>query len=327
MQSYSEIVFTDRERAELLPFNVETQPLAPGMVAGPTLASLISAGTELASGYTAEQFPSRPGYAAVFRVESVGEGVEHLRVGDLALAAGPHCSVQKHQAKYVWRLPAGLSPQDATFARLMGVSMTTLVTTTARPPARVVIAGLGPVGYLAAQNFAACGFNVMGCDPDVTRRELAVKGGIAQVSARLPLDDPAWQDKVALVIECAGHEQAALDAINLVKKRGEVVLLGTPWKKRTELSAHQISHAIFHRYAVVRSGWEWELPGEESDFRAGDIHSNIGAALEWLRDGKVRVSGLYSVYDPCDCQEAYQSLLNASLKGLAIVFDWTKMEV
>lgn len=47
-------------------------------------------------------------------------------------------------------MPDGLASETAVIARLMSVSMTTLMTTKARPGDRVVITGAGPVGFLAA---------------------------------------------------------------------------------------------------------------------------------------------------------------------------------
>ncbi len=325
MKEHFEVVVTGREQAELLPLQ-QLRPVGEGHVGGPTLASLISAGTELGYCYQGESFPSRPGYASVFRVEEIGAGVENVEVGDVVLAMGEHRSHQVHPATDVYRVPAGLAAADATFARLMGVSMSTLTTTTARPPEKVVVTGLGPVGHLAAQLFQACGYDVLGFDPDAARRELAHKGGISQVCAQMPLDDSHWNENVALVLECSGHEAATLDACRLIRPRGEVVLIGVPWRRRTEISAHEVLHAIFHRYAVVRSGWEWEVPRRATDFRAGSIDGNIAAALKWLNDGKVQVSGLYATYDPRQCQNAYQALLQAREKSLAIVFDWTKLK-
>ena len=322
VNQHFEVVITSRERAELLPVEVDVESVAPGHVAGSTLASLISAGTELSYAYQSEKFPMYPGYAAVFRVEKIGEGVENFQIGDVVLAMGNHRSFQHHPAADVWKSPAGLSPSDAAFARLMGVSMSTLTTTTARPPERVVVTGLGPVGHLAAQIFQACGYTVLGFDPDATRRELATRGGIANVSASLPLEDAEWADKTALVLECSGHEQATLDACRLVRKRGEVALIGVPWRRRTELYAHELLHAVFHRYVVLRSGWEWEVPLGETEFRVGSISANIEGALRWLRSGEVKVSGLYTTVNPRDCQQAYQALLSAQEKSLAIVFDW-----
>ncbi len=131
------------------------------------------------------------------------------------------------------------------FCRLMGVSWTTLVTTTARPPDPVVVTGLGPVGNLAAQIFQAAGYAVTAVDPVASRRTLAKQVGLTDVQETVPAIE------VALAVECSGHEQAVLDCCQHVRKRGEVVLVGVPWRKRSELSAFDLLHAVFHRYAVL----------------------------------------------------------------------------
>jgi len=100
-------------------------------------------------------FPFVPGYAAVFEVESIGDSVAEFQPGDLAFTMGPHRSRQRCTEGDAIRVPASLNALDATFARMMCVSMTTLTTTTARPPQPVLITGLGPVGHLAALVFAS----------------------------------------------------------------------------------------------------------------------------------------------------------------------------
>jgi threonine dehydrogenase-like Zn-dependent dehydrogenase len=225
----------------------------------------------------------------------------------------------------VLRLPAGLAAEDAVFVRLMGVSMSTLTTTKARPPARVIVAGLGPVGHLAAKIFAACGYEVCACDPDASRRELALQSGIKHVEAAMPQDDPEWHHQTALVVECSGHEQSALDGCRMVAKGGEVVLVGVPWRQRTELSAHELLKEVFHRYVNLRSGWEWELPKHAGEFQPNSIFNNYRAALTWLADGRVGVHGLAAYYSPVHCQDAYQALLHNTLDKLAVVFDWTQV--
>ena len=321
-QDYA-VTVTRYEHAELLPTPLDDSPLGAHDIAGATLASLISAGTELAAVYGGSNFPAVPGYAAVFRVEEVGSEVESVQVGDHVFCMGNHCSWQRHAEDMVVKVPSGLSAERAVFARLMAVTMSTLTTTTARPPGRVVVAGLGPVGHLAAKIFAACGYEVLACDPDSARRALAEQNGV-RTTAMMPLDDPQWADRTALVLECSGHEQAVLDGCKLVAKRGEVVLVGVPWKRRTELFAHDILHAVFHRYVVLRSGWEWEVPMHPTEFRSGGIMENVRAALSWLADGRISVDSLYAEYSPADCQNAYQNLLHHREEKLAVIFNWTK---
>jgi threonine dehydrogenase-like Zn-dependent dehydrogenase len=137
------------------------------------------------------------------------------------------------------------------------------------------------------------------------------------------VDDPGFAGKVGLVLECSGHEQAALDGCRVVKKRGEVVLVGTPWRRQTDLFAHELLRAVFHNYVVLRSGWEWELPMHAADFRVNSIFGSFAAALRWLAEGRIRVEGLYELAPPREAQRVYQALLHHSSNRLSAVFDWS----
>lgn len=321
MNEYA-VIFTQRETAQLLPIEVDTDAIGAHEVAGHTTATLISAGTELNSGYLGDKFPKPSGYAAAFKVEKVGANVEGIAPGDHAFCMGNHASYQRKPAAQVLRLPEGLAPETAVFARMMSVSMTTLTTTTARPPGKVLITGLGLVGHLAAKNFQACGYEVHACDPVPSRRQIASETGIRNVLPAVPLDDPDLAGQFQLAIECSGHEQALLDAAGAVRKRAEVVCIATPWQQYTQLPLHDLHRLIFFNYVVIRSGWEWELPRQPEDFRTNSIFENLAGALKWLAEGRVDVDGIYTQYDPETCQRAYRDLLDKKNPRLAVVFDW-----
>jgi threonine dehydrogenase-like Zn-dependent dehydrogenase len=318
------VMITAQEKAELRTVERDSRPLESDELAGRTIVTLISAGTELASAYQATSgFPRGVGYAAVFEVEAVGSEVNDIQLGNYVFCMGGHRSYQRARRNGVVPLPQGLTPETAVFARLMGVSMSTLTTTTARPPEKVLVTGLGIVGNLAAQNFANCGYDVIACEPNEMRRNIAVQSGLKTVLPAVPLDDANIAGKVGLVIDCSGHEQAVLDGCQIVRKRGEVVLIATPWRRQTELYAYSILHAIFHKYVVMRSGWEWELPGHPTDFRTNSIYGNLAAALKWLAEGRIRVDSLATKVPPREAQQAYQNLVHKRSEQLTYIFDWT----
>ena len=231
---------------------------------------------------------------------------------------GRHQSRSHHARKQVVKLPEGLDPQVAPFARLMGVSMATLSTTRARPPASVLVTGLGPVGHLAAQMFRASGYRVSAVDPDPRRRRWLTDKGFTDVHERASEDTGH-----SLVVECSGHEQAALDACRAVGRGGEVVLVGVPWKKQTELSAHAVFREVFHRYVNLRSGWEWELPLHPEAFVGPSTFGNFAGALGWLAEKRIDLSDLYDTVSPVDAQRVYQDLhaQRASRSGRALRLD------
>ena len=112
----------------------------------------------------------------------------------------------------------------------------------------------------------------------------------------------------------------------MVKPRGEIVQLGTPWSRRTDLSAHEVMRRVFFNYVVIRSGWEWELPNHAADFSPHSIHTGFDTALRWLADGRIKTDGLITQAAPRDAQRSYQDLLHRRAEGLFTVFDWTQIE-
>lgn len=315
------ITFTDKKRAELVDDGHELRPLGADEIRGRTLVSLVSPGTEINSGFLGKKFPSHPGYACVFQVEETGSQVDSFVHGDVVYFAGGHAEVQQAHEHNVVKVPTGLAPEKAVFARLMAVSMSTLNTTTARPPSPVLVTGLGPVGNLAAQVFAHCGYQVTALEPVEARRAVAHASGIKDVHGS-PDDVPELVGKFALHVECSGHEAAVLQGCQAVRQRGEVVLLGVPWTKKTDISAFEVLNAIFHKYAVVRSGWEWEIPEKATPFMGNNRMENYAAALRWIQQGAVKVEGLAVGFAPSDCQAAYEGLMEQKLAAPGVVFDW-----
>jgi threonine dehydrogenase-like Zn-dependent dehydrogenase len=72
----------------------------------------------------------------------------------------------------------------------------------------------------------------------------------------------------------------------------------------------------------MRSGWEWELPNQPTDFRTNSIYGNFNATLKWLAEGKVCVEPLATKISPREAQTAYQNLLHKRTDRLTYLFDW-----
>ncbi|QGQ97754.1 zinc-binding alcohol dehydrogenase [Paenibacillus psychroresistens] len=318
------ITMTEFAKAELLEVSQIGEPDVDE-IASETLFSLISPGTELNWGFFGEPpFPKPSGYATVSKVIQIGDHVKDIKVGDIIFSMGNHSLRQMLKADWTLPLPAGLDEWKGAIARLMGVSMTTLTTTHARPGDRVLVMGAGPVGFLAAHIFRISGYEVTVCDPDEERLQALRLSGINNVYSSISAQDPKLLP-FALVLECSGHEQAILDGLRSVQMRGEVVMIGVPWKKRTEHSAHDIAWEVFHKYAVLRSGWEWELPAFSNERQPHSIFSNIQIAAKWLQEGRISLEGLIRKVSPRDAQNVYQGLAERTYKELFIVFDWSQI--
>lgn len=326
-----EIVIVAKQRFCLAQY--QDAILQPGEIRGRTLCTLVSQGTELgwANG---DSFPIRPGYAAVFEVQEVGSEVCGIKPGDLRFAMGQHRATQTHPAWQTLPVPKGLAPEIAVIARLLGVTTSTLMTTRARPGDAVVITGAGPVGFLAAQLFHAFGYRVTVVDPDPVRRGQVTASGIADCRASMPLDDSSLLGKVALVVDCSGHEGAVLDGCKMVRRLGEVVLVGVPWRKLTETSAHDLMNAVFFNLVTLRSGWEWQLPIQSKGFVWEELlegynnapHSIMGGfvqALEWLAEQRFALAGMFHTASPSDPAALYERIAKREILEPFIVLDWS----
>jgi len=322
------VTFTQREKAELLDHDDATRaPLGPDEVAGPTLVSLISPGTELNGQYLGDRFPAEPGYASVFRVDQLGDEVTDLEPGDVVFCTGPggiggHRSRQRCPRQAAIPVPEGLDPAVAAHARLINVTMSTLTSTAARPPARVLITGLGPVGHLGAQLFAACGYEVHAIDPVASRRDLLKAKGIDRVYETAPRDDKSLAGTFKLALECSGHEAGTLDALWMLGRGGECVQVGVPHRPRTDITAHELMHRVFRGFLTYRCGSEWHIPRHPDGIHAGSVFTNLAGALDLLADGRIDVGGLYDVEAPTDPQAVYQRLLQNPGDKLSVVFNW-----
>ena len=149
--------------------------LGDEMVAGKTLYTLVSVGTEFNGIYMNRlntNYPRKFGYAAVFQVEKVGKNVVDVEVGDIVFTKGQHKSYQIDNYKNVVKIPKGTLPEHAILSRLAGVSMATLKLIRIPSGEKVIVTGLGAVGFMAMQIYSALGYEVIGVEPNEYRRNV-----------------------------------------------------------------------------------------------------------------------------------------------------------
>jgi threonine dehydrogenase-like Zn-dependent dehydrogenase len=329
-----EICFPGKEQFTLHSCE-QPEALLPNQVRGRTIATLISPGTELAWA-TGEDFPIKPGYSAVFEVQERGTDVTSVAIGERLFCMGSHRSFQQVDAAHTVAVPNAMKPEIALLARLVGVSMTTLMTTRARPGDSVVICGAGPVGYLAAHIFRLGGYEVSVVEPDAKRRAQAEESGLRSVFAAFPFARPELAGQVALVVDCSGHEQAVLDGCRIVRQNGEVVLVGVPWRRQTELSAHELLNAVFNGFVELRSGWEWAFPLVSRSFKweelldgynnsSQSIMAGFRKAMKWLAEDRIPLDGMVRIEAPDEPEKVYRALLKRSINEPFVVFDWCQL--
>jgi predicted dehydrogenase/threonine dehydrogenase-like Zn-dependent dehydrogenase len=183
------------------------------------------------------------GYSCAGEVIAVGNGVSHVRVGDLVACAGQgyanHAEVVCVPKRLCVPIPAAVEIEQAAFATVGAIALQSLRVADVRLGDNVVVLGLGLVGLLVAQLLRAAGCRVFGLDIDASRLALAAQNGWAETC---PVDAPNVKESVLAwsngngadtVIVTAATEDAAPVTLagELCRAKGRVIVVG-----RTEMS-------------------------------------------------------------------------------------------
>jgi len=329
------IAFTGPGLMEWESFAITDDDLAPTELVVRTRTTVISPGTELAwlAGKTLDftsagpYQPMRPGYANIGTVLAAGSAVP-VCPGDRVYSMVGHGTVARidMRDRLCVPVPDGLADEDAVFARLATVSMTTLLTTIARGGDAVAVVGLGLVGNLAAQVFQRCGMTVSAIDRAPERRAIAERCGLRNVYESA--EDAALQQRHRLVIEAIGSARALASAVGLTASGGEIVMIGAPWGgAENSVPSGQLTGEIFLRFLRLRSGSEWEIPRQPQPLTSGSIQGNSAVALDWLARGELHAAPLITHrLLATETATAYEGLRTRPADYLGVVLDWTGIE-
>jgi 2-desacetyl-2-hydroxyethyl bacteriochlorophyllide A dehydrogenase len=323
------VVIKGPRRVKLEEAEIADDPLAPHEVLLRTHFSTISPGTELAYyaggqtlGHRHDPYPFNPGYAAAGEVLDAGADAP-VHQGELILAHTPHQSVSRFDSRTTTcvRIPSGVAPDIAPFARLAQVSAVSIRLMQARPGDLAAVTGLGLVGNLAAQQLRVAGMRVLGIDPVSERRRLLERCGVGETLD--PARDLApYESACAVVMECSGQDRGVLTALDLAARHGEVFLIGAAWKRGADVVAADVVRPVFNKFLALRSGWEWQIPlyGERP---SGSIAGCTAWILTCLGNGSLQVAELITDrIAPAGAPDAYAGLLDQPAEHLGVVIDW-----
>lgn len=135
------------------------------------------------------------------------------------------------------RLPEGLSLREAALAEPLAVALHAIGLAGARPGARVLVTGAGPIGALSVAALRARGVeDVRVSEPLPARRELALKLGAARVLEPGELELPGMpfarvEDPCDVVLECSGHPDAFHAALAQLVPGGRLAIVGSGMRR------------------------------------------------------------------------------------------------
>ena len=219
-------------------------PPGPGEVRVETIASAVSAGTEMLV-YRGEvpqdlrldlptlsgsyAFPIKYGYAATGRILDTGSGVEDLTPGDPVFVHHPHQDLFLAPAQMPVRLPDDLDPELGVFAANLETALNVVHDTPVRLGETTLIFGQGVVGLLVAPLLKLAGAGqVLVVDPLEERRRVALAAGADDAFGPKRLTEHITEITggrgVDVAIEASGSGAALQSAIDAVATEGTVVV-------------------------------------------------------------------------------------------------------
>ena len=332
----SQLIVVEPGRIELQQAELD-EKLQPHQALVETEYSIVSAGTE-GAGFTglvrqmpfAEtgQYPRGTGYGNLGRVLEVGSAVDMCRVGDRVLSFSSHASLVKADAsRMALPVPAEGAGQHLVFARMAGVSISALRSSSVQAGDTVLVIGMGLVGNFAAQLFRLAGADVMAADLADARLQKARACGIERTV------NPGSQDLeeavldwtggrgVQVAVEAIGLSPVVAQAVALTRRYGEVILLGSPRAPAVFDATPMLLRIHLEAIRMIGS-LEWRWPQHETE-RGRDLTANYRQLVEWIARGRLQVEPLLShVASPADCQTVYEGLTARQEEYMSAVFDW-----
>jgi 2-desacetyl-2-hydroxyethyl bacteriochlorophyllide A dehydrogenase len=329
-----QIVFSAPRQVEL-----REQTLAdpgPGQALLRSRCTLISTGTELTA-LTGEfppgsvwaryvQYPWTAGYSHVGVVESVGEGVEDVRPGDLLVSHAPHADRAVVSVARAERLPPEIAAEAASFLPLAQITLNGVRQGEVALGESVVIMGAGLIGQLTARFCRLAGARpVLLMDQSGTRLSHAADTGCVLVQAaegsevEAAVKSVLGGEKADVVIEATGNPALIPLAMRLARRRGRVVILGSP-RGPVAIDFHDEVHTLGLRIIGAHNSTH---PSTETPDSPWTLHRHARLFFDLLADHSLDVTRLITHrFSGARAAEAFAMLLEDRTQAMGVILDW-----
>ncbi|MCE7987022.1 MAG: hypothetical protein DYG89_38100 [Caldilinea sp. CFX5] len=277
-------------------------------------------------------YPNWEGWGCVGSVVAVGEQVTEFKVGDRVVGDGEHGNYYLVNIDIRDRpqlIPEGITDEQAGLWSLSRVSLHGVRVARIDVGEAVVVQGQGIVGQLALRFARLSGaFPLIAVDMAPSRLEFSKLGG-ATHTLQGPIDkflDEITRinkgRKVDCVLEVTGNPVAIPTALKLPRKRGRVIILGSP---------RGVSQVDFHdqiHFGIDVIGAQWSTyPPIESHLNPWTTARNGELYLDLVKAGQINVDGLIShTFNWREAPEVYQEIQEERTRFMAVRFDWRDCE-
>jgi (R,R)-butanediol dehydrogenase / meso-butanediol dehydrogenase / diacetyl reductase len=260
---------------------------------------------DLTGGERVAVFPFAPcGECAMCAAGDVHVCVNASATG-LGLGANPGAYAERVvvRADTLHRLPDAVSDEHGALAEPLAVALHGIALAGTEPDQPVAVIGAGPIGVMTACGLRAQGFErIVVVERNAARRARVERLGFDAVG----LDDVHMRalggELPVAVFECAGHPSAPQLAVELVRSRGRIVLLGV-----TEEASPIATLVLIVKEAELRASFAYK-------------QDEFAQAIALLAAGRVPAGDLITGTFPLErAQELFDELVSPDTEHLKVL--------
>lgn len=206
---------------------------------------------------------------------------------------------EEHLENVAHLKPENLNEIEASFYEPLGCCVRAVKRTQLKEGASAVVIGLGSIGILMAQALNAFGINVIGCDLIDERIALLKSLGIDAINSRdLEFTQNYVKQKTDnygadAIFMTSGADKAIDVSLKLVRNGGKILVFSSTPHDETGYPNNE----IYYRELTVLGSYS-PSPKDLKD------------SLELLKSGKVKVSGISTIYDMNNIEKAFEDTMS-----------------
>lgn len=207
---------------------------------------------------------------------------------------------EEHLENVARLIPENLTEIEASFYEPLGCCVRAVKRANLMENSKVLVVGLGSIGILMSQALKAFGMEVTGCDLIAERIEFLKTLGIEAFDSRALSNNEEFD----AVFMTSGADKAVDVALKNIRSGGTILVFSS-----TPLNTGYGNNEIYYRELTVLGSYS-PSPADLQD------------SLELLRDGKVIVKNMSTVYMLDDIQKAFDdTICNKIMKAYIKIKD------
>ena len=258
-----------------------------------------------------------------------------FKKGTRVVSNGGHSTCVTVNQNLVAAIPDDVTDEEAVFVVPSSIALQGIRLIKPEIGESFVVIGLGLIGLLTAQILKANGCNVIGVDPDASKREIASSYGIKafetakQLLNNALIPNQAGYDGV-LITASSKSNDIIKESATLCRKRGKIVLIGVVGLDidRSDFYEKEITFQVSCSYGPGRYSKNYEELGLDYpiEFVRWTENRNFQAVLDLMSEKKIQVNKMSSSnYILEDAKKAYQELSTSN--SLGIILNYQNEEI